>query len=317
MSTRLQVGLALAVFAVTLCPIGITSASAGPPPDYVVVELDSGALSQSIPDGTGSTLSDLEVTQIGTLVDVDASVRISHPNDGDLRLTLRRPLNGLGMYLVNQQGGSGDNFGEGAMNCGGTMTTFSDEGATAITSASPPYAGTYKPVASGMDTYFNSEPPNGLWQLRLQDLVAGNAGILHCFKLRLIIDTDTDDDGYSDEKEMKLGTDPNDASDPVEHERTILLNLRKHLRAKGSVAADVPFGPCTKGVQVKIQKQLTVSDWDTVAKPRTNQRRRYSKKITDAPDLYRAVVPKKNVTKNGILHICPAAFSQYKSLVHN
>src|SRR6185369_7215520 len=75
----------------------------------------------------------------GTITDVNVTLDLTHTWDGDVALSLISPT-GTEVFLVNGTGGasnSGDNY---------TNTTFDDEAGTDITSGSPPYTGTFRPV---------------------------------------------------------------------------------------------------------------------------------------------------------------------------
>ncbi len=71
----------------------------------------------------------------GTLEDVNARVKIIHPNTGDLSITLSH--NGKTVTLLSGNGASGSNL---------TNTVFDDEAAGAIGTGSAPYSGTFKPA---------------------------------------------------------------------------------------------------------------------------------------------------------------------------
>ena len=79
--------------------------------------------------------------------------------------------------------------------------------------------------------------------------------------------------------------DPLPSEDPVEsHARSITLNLRKHLIAKGRVLAD-DVQQCTANVAVQIKR-----NGKTIKKTRTGEAGSYSVRIPDRRGRYRAVV---------------------------
>ena len=65
------------------------------------------------------------------VTDVNVGVRITHTFDMDVVVTLVSPTGGL-VPLVVGEGGSFDDFGSGATNCGGTLTTFDDSASNPI-----------------------------------------------------------------------------------------------------------------------------------------------------------------------------------------
>jgi subtilisin-like proprotein convertase family protein len=109
----------------------------------------------------------------GTIVDVNITVNITHPKDSELNLALLPP-SGTPVILAQFLGGTGANY---------TNTVFDDEAATYITSATAPFTGSFKP-------YFNlaqldGASPNGTWQLRIDDVAAGNSGTLLSWSMQV------------------------------------------------------------------------------------------------------------------------------------
>ena len=90
-----------------------------------------------------------------------------------------------------------------------------------------------------------------------------------------------------------LGT-PNQATlvidddEVITHDRSVSLNLKKHLKAKGTVTTDGPTD-CVDNVKVKIQRKKS-SGWDTIKKATTDADGDYKKSIPDKADKYRAKV---------------------------
>ncbi|MEI8242798.1 MAG: M6 family metalloprotease domain-containing protein [bacterium] len=119
---------------------------------------------------------------VATIADVHASVRLDHTYDGDLTLALQHP-SGTEVILANQRGGSSDNYGTGT---GASMvrTVFDDQAGTAISSGSPPFAGSYRPEAPL--SALNGKPVNGAWRLRVKDSVRLNTGTVYAFGLTLV-----------------------------------------------------------------------------------------------------------------------------------
>lgn len=126
-----------------------------------------------IPDGP-NTLSSRTISGLmGVITDINVTVNLTHPYDGELYLTLISPSN-TPIILANYLGGSGDNY---------TNTVFDDEAATYISAGAPPFAGSFRP-------YFNlsqldGRDPNGTWKLRMDDAVSGNTGTLLSWSLEI------------------------------------------------------------------------------------------------------------------------------------
>lgn len=73
------------------------------------------------------------------------------------------------------------------------------------------------------------------------------------------------------------------------HERTVTLELRRHLVARGRVTASDGFDACESGVAVKIQRRRPGGGWGTVETDQTNADGRYRERIRDRVGVYRAV----------------------------
>lgn len=76
----------------------------------------------------------------------------------------------------------------------------------------------------------------------------------------------------------------------VVHARSVTLNLRGHLTARGAVAAADGFAACEDGATVKVQKRGRGGGWRTVATTTTSAGGSYQRSIPDRPGSYRAVV---------------------------
>jgi hypothetical protein len=83
----------------------------------------------------------------------------------------------------------------------------------------------------------------------------------------------------------------------VRHTRTITLELRKRLVARGRVAAADGFAECESGATVKIQHRRKGS-WRTIDTDVTGPAGRYRESLPDRAGKYRAVV-KKRVLNDG------------------
>jgi subtilisin-like proprotein convertase family protein len=104
-------------------------------------------------------------------------VRIGHTWDADLVLTLVAP-DGTQVLLANQRGTSGDDFGTGAADCGGSFTGFDDQAFVPVWAGAAPFPGNYRPEAPlGV---LRGEATAGTWKLRVQDLNESDTGTVHC-----------------------------------------------------------------------------------------------------------------------------------------
>lgn len=114
---------------------------------------------KSIPDNdTNGVSSSLTIGFVdGVVKDIDASVNVTHPHRGDLRLTLYHP-DGTQVILHNQTGGSADNV----------ITTYD----------------TLTQPAQSLSALFG-KPINGTWRLLAQDLAAANVGTIEGWSLSI------------------------------------------------------------------------------------------------------------------------------------
>ncbi len=88
---------------------------------------------------------------------------------------------------------------------------------------------------------------------------------------------------------------------PTIHQRTITLDLRRHLVARGLVTVNDGFGVCASNVPVKIQR-LRDGRWRTVDIAQTNTDGTYRERIPDRVGTYRAVATR--VELNGGADVC-------------
>jgi subtilisin-like proprotein convertase family protein len=101
----------------------------------------------------------------GPLTDLDVSLTLTHPANGEVTAFLISPA-GTKVTLVAAAGGA--NF---------TTTTFDDEAGTAITAGAAPYTGRFRPAQPL--SAFDGEWPGGYWTLRIDDSnLSANAGTL-------------------------------------------------------------------------------------------------------------------------------------------
>ena len=147
----------------------------------------SGPITVAIPDnnpaGTSTplTVAGIPATAVGTSASV--TFNITHTWDGDVVLFLKSPNNQV-LNLVNQRGGTGDNF---------VNTVISSTAVTPISAGTAPFTGTFLPDGN------NAAPPptgfiptattftplintagqlNGTWALGARDIATGDVGTI-------------------------------------------------------------------------------------------------------------------------------------------
>ncbi len=172
----------------------------------------------------------------GVITDVNLTVNVTHPQDGDLYITLISPA-GTPVILSNYLGDTGDNF---------TNTTFDDEAPIFISQGTAPFTGSFKP-------YFNlsqldGRDPNGTWTLRFDDRAAGNTGTLVSWSLQISAgnaDPVTITDGNGDYTFFGLPNATHHVRDvvPTGFTQTAPANgLRDVVIVNGQSAVDQDFG---------------------------------------------------------------------------
>ncbi|MFN8250648.1 MAG: M36 family metallopeptidase [Ferruginibacter sp.] len=177
----------------TLCagdPTLLTALSAAPG----TVTVSSGPISVAIPDGnaagtsTSLTVSGVPATAVGSSASV--LFNISHTWDGDLTLFLKAPNNQV-LNLVNQRGGSADNF---------VNTVISSTATTPIASGAAPFTGTFLPdgntgapaptgftptATTFAPLYATAGQLNGVWSFGARDVASLDAGTITSWSLTL------------------------------------------------------------------------------------------------------------------------------------
>jgi len=148
----------------------------------------TGPLSYAIPD-VGSVDVPLTVPDRGPVSWLEVGLRIDHPRDSDLTLSLVSPA-GTEVVLIAKRGGRGRNYGAGP-GCR-RMAFFADDGFTPVAQGKAPFLDELKPEQR-LAT-LNGEEASGKWKLRIADDTAGAAGTLRCWQLRLgrnVLETQT------------------------------------------------------------------------------------------------------------------------------
>ncbi|QQL44469.1 proprotein convertase P-domain-containing protein [Sulfuriroseicoccus oceanibius] len=132
--------------------------------------------------GTPTITSSITVPSgAGNLTDANVTLDINHTWVGDLSITLIHP-DGTRVSLSSNNGTSGDDY---------TNTTFDQSAGSSITSASPPFTGTFRPEGD-LDSLIG-KTASGTWTLEIADSYSADGGSLQSWSLDLT--TDAADDG--------------------------------------------------------------------------------------------------------------------------
>ena len=132
----------------------------------------------AIPD-TGQAASNLSIwDMVGTIVDLNVTLNITHPYDGDLTVSLTAPDGTTTVTLFSNVGGSGDNF---------SWTTLDDEGWNVIDDPAntAPFGGFFQLQGGALLSTFDGLDPNGTWTLTVQDGAGGDVGTLDNWSLTI------------------------------------------------------------------------------------------------------------------------------------
>lgn len=138
----------------------------------------------------------INVPQPGQVTDVDVMINIQHTDVGDLTINLKHP--GLNRQLVdrlNAAGPSQENF---------TNTVFDQQASQSITSASPPFTGTFRPQGS---LGVSSVDQRGDWTLEVTDTFQLDTGTLLAWGMAITtaVPRDCNTDGQPDECNLQSG----------------------------------------------------------------------------------------------------------------
>jgi subtilisin-like proprotein convertase family protein len=166
-----------------------------------IFEFNSTSPPVNIPDGpNGSATMTLDVPSNVTISDLDVMINITHTWDGDISAFLISPAPDLDTVLLFDVDGGvdGDNL---------TNTRFDDEAATGITSGSPPYTGSFRPVHP-LNRY-NALPAAGTWTLLVADSSAIDTGRIENFTLFITSGTSADEHFVPHPSSLTLSAFPN------------------------------------------------------------------------------------------------------------
>jgi subtilisin-like proprotein convertase family protein len=177
----------------TLCagdPALLTALSAVPG----TVTVSSGPITVAIPDASATgvstplTVSGVPAAAIGSSASVNFN--ITHTWDSDLTLFLKAPNNQV-LNLVNQRGGSADNF---------VNTTISSTATTPVSAGTAPFTGTFLPdgntgapapagftptATTFAPLYATAGQLNGVWSFAARDGAGGDLGTITSWSLTL------------------------------------------------------------------------------------------------------------------------------------
>ena len=115
----------------------------------------------------------LDVGDLGSVLDVNVTVTLTHNWVADVDIELRGPDN-QEVQLACNNGGSSDNF---------TGTIFDDEASNDIRSGTGPFSGSYRPCDSL--SAFKDGEAQGAWTLVVTDSASGDDGYLKNWNLEL------------------------------------------------------------------------------------------------------------------------------------
>jgi subtilisin-like proprotein convertase family protein len=187
----------------------------------------SGPIAVPIADGATASHSIL-VRDAGPVAHVAVEVRIDHPRDSELTLTLASPA-GRTVTLVSGRG-EGANFGRGR-GCRGVLTDFDDIYGEPIATAQPPF--TDVPLRSeGPLAAFRGEQAKGRWTLKAHDVPGGASGVLRCWRLTLSRDVVTVERGRTDSVVAELR---------YRESNDVYREPRLRILRRGRVALDRPL----------------------------------------------------------------------------
>ncbi|PSF35818.1 hypothetical protein C7H19_15445 [Aphanothece hegewaldii CCALA 016] len=117
------------------------------------------------------TTSNLSVSGISSISDLNVVLNISHSWNSDLRVFVISPT-GRQVELFSEAGIGGKGF---------INTTLDDEVGTSINNGSGTFSGTYKPFGRLSD--FDGLNATGIWKLKIIDAAEGDTGKLNSWSL--------------------------------------------------------------------------------------------------------------------------------------
>jgi subtilisin-like proprotein convertase family protein len=118
-----------------------------------------------------TTTSVLDVDTSMQIGDLDVLLNLQHSYDSDLRISLKAP-EGDTVVLTNREGGTGDNY---------INSVFDDQADVPISAGVPPFTGRFRPEEPL--ARLNGMNVQGQWILIVEDLAAGDTGILTSWEM--------------------------------------------------------------------------------------------------------------------------------------
>jgi len=212
----------------------------------------SGSLQAAIPDG-GRLDNGIVVPDSGPVSNVSVSVRLDHPRDSDLTLTLVSPR-GTEVVLSRKRGGDGANFGGGARSCGGEPTVFED-GGSSLAQNEGPFVEKERYAPDESLSVLRREDARGLWTLRVADDTPGRAGTLFCWSLKI---------GREVTEHRRASADGVRALLSFEQDEEMFRDARLRITRRGDVRLDAPVRAITRFAR---PADLAVRDLDADGEP--------------------------------------------------
>jgi subtilisin-like proprotein convertase family protein len=118
----------------------------------------------------------------GKVTGASVGVRITHSFDSDVGIYLVSPQ-GRFIPLAAGRGDGSDDYGAGASDCTGTLTTFSDRAPTPIGLGTAPFAGPFKPEFPLSS--LNGRGASGVWTVVITDTTQNDDGMVNAVSLSL------------------------------------------------------------------------------------------------------------------------------------
>ena len=154
---------------------GVLDSIVTPPEPDQTLTVASTDIPQPIPDQNPSGVkSALNITALGTVLDINVNLDITHTFDSDLSATLISP-SGTRVKLFTYIGGDGQDFHN---------TSFDDSASISITNQNAPFTGTFR--SEEPLSILNGEPvsiPDHPWQLEIVDKALGDTGVLNSWSI--------------------------------------------------------------------------------------------------------------------------------------
>jgi subtilisin-like proprotein convertase family protein len=237
--------------------------------DQTCTSYTSTDVPKAIPD-LSTVTSNINVGDSFTLSDVHVGpLNITHTYDDDLDVYLISPAS-TRVELFTDIGGSGNNF---------VGTAFDDESFYPIAlndnAGYAPFTWTFSP--EGVLADLNGESSSGQWRLEVTDDEGGDTGTLNSWELELCGEAptpncgpgvDTDGDGFDDDAECYLVTDPLDAcrDDPTDDAWPLDMNMDKSVtmadvfKYSGKIGRPVSGDPLLRRLDLNMDNSITMAD---------------------------------------------------------